>query len=280
MLAKEYRYGWVAMHEGLHSLSGREIEVLRLLLAAHDAKSVACELGLSVHTVNDRLRDARRKLGVSSSREAARLLAEAEQRSPNFLGAKKLGLPGGPQAVDAAAIAQLQPHNLAGKKMGLAEATGLADDRQAVRGRGLGASLAWLAGGMVVMAMIVAAPILSSALQNESAAPGGAATLPGPQAIDLMPIADSNGDGRVTADEYQAFSRQGWEVVAEGKDQVRWAELDQMEQVTFLGIAPNAQGAITRTMYIDAIPNRFAMFDRDRDGALSSDEINGRAFER
>jgi DNA-binding CsgD family transcriptional regulator len=268
------------MHEGLHSLSGREIEVLRLLLAGHDAKSVACELGLSVHTVNDRLRDARRKLGVSSSREAARLLAEAEQQSPNFLGGKKFGWPGSAQTVNPAASDQLEPYNLAGKKMGLAGASGLTNDMHAGRGRGLSASLAWLAGGMVVMAMIVAAFIPSSALRNESAAPVMAATLPGPPAIDLMPIADSNGDGRVTADEYQAFSRQGWEVVSEGKDQVQWAELDQMEQVTFLGIAPNAQGAITRTMYIDAIPNRFAMFDRDGDGALSSDEINGRAFER
>ena len=46
-------------------LSEREKEALRLLLVGHDAKSIAGTLGLSVHTVNDRLRDARRKLGVS-----------------------------------------------------------------------------------------------------------------------------------------------------------------------------------------------------------------------
>lgn len=49
-------------------LSAREKEALRLLLVGHDAKSIANTLGLSVHTINDRLRDARRKLGVSSSR--------------------------------------------------------------------------------------------------------------------------------------------------------------------------------------------------------------------
>ncbi len=53
-------------------LSEREKEALRLLLVGYDAKSIANTFGLSVHTVNDRLRDARRKLGVSSSREAAR----------------------------------------------------------------------------------------------------------------------------------------------------------------------------------------------------------------
>jgi hypothetical protein len=44
----------------------------------HDAKSVARILGLSVHTINERLREARRKMAVSSSREAARLLLDAE----------------------------------------------------------------------------------------------------------------------------------------------------------------------------------------------------------
>ena len=61
----------------LAALTDKEKETLRLLLRGHDAKSSARELGLSVHTVNERLRDARRKLGVTSSREAARqLLAE------------------------------------------------------------------------------------------------------------------------------------------------------------------------------------------------------------
>ena len=53
-------------------MNEREKEALRLLLVGHDAKSIANTLGLSVYTINDRLRDARRKLGVSSSREAAR----------------------------------------------------------------------------------------------------------------------------------------------------------------------------------------------------------------
>ncbi|GAA0731919.1 MULTISPECIES: helix-turn-helix domain-containing protein [Sphingomonas] len=58
-----------------NALTEREKTTLRLLLAGHDAKSIARELELSVHTVNERLRDARRKLGVASSREAARRLA-------------------------------------------------------------------------------------------------------------------------------------------------------------------------------------------------------------
>lgn len=68
------------------SLTAKEKETLRLLLAGHDAKSMARHLGLSVHTVNERLRDARRKLSVSSSREAARVLRAAEGATPDCIG--------------------------------------------------------------------------------------------------------------------------------------------------------------------------------------------------
>lgn len=57
----------------------REKEILRLLNGGHDAKSIARTLQLSVHTVNERLRSARRKARVMSSREAARLLAGQEE---------------------------------------------------------------------------------------------------------------------------------------------------------------------------------------------------------
>ncbi|MEL1251971.1 DUF4019 domain-containing protein [Aurantiacibacter gilvus] len=76
-------------------LTDKEKETLRLILHGHDAKSMARELDLSVHTVNERLRNARRKLEVTSSKEAARLLLEEEgdspQLPPNFMGHKQLG---------------------------------------------------------------------------------------------------------------------------------------------------------------------------------------------
>jgi DNA-binding CsgD family transcriptional regulator len=65
-------------NEGYRSLTEKEKQTLRLIARGHDAKSTARSLGLSVHTINERLRDARRKMAVSSSREAARLLLEVE----------------------------------------------------------------------------------------------------------------------------------------------------------------------------------------------------------
>lgn len=110
----------------LDLLTEREKATLRLLLAGHDAKSIARVTSLSVHTINERLRDARRKLGVSSSREAARLLAQAERQSPQMLADKALGVAAG--GSDAAVLAP----------------------------SGRGTSLAWLGGGMLIMSLLIA----------------------------------------------------------------------------------------------------------------------------
>lgn len=69
---------------GLSALTEKEKQTLRLIVRGHDAKSIARNFSLSVHTINERLRDARRKMAVSSSREAARLLLEAESGDPGL----------------------------------------------------------------------------------------------------------------------------------------------------------------------------------------------------
>jgi DNA-binding CsgD family transcriptional regulator len=82
------------MRPGVAKLTEREREVLRLLARGHDTKSSAQALGITIHSVNERLRDARQKLGVSSSREAARILsAHAGAGAEDiFLGDEKTGL--------------------------------------------------------------------------------------------------------------------------------------------------------------------------------------------
>lgn len=99
----------------LDTLTEKEKQTLRLILRGHDAKSSARELGLSVHTVNERLREARRKLGVTSSREAARrLLAEEGEPAPEILGDKALGdAPDGTAAAGMTASATRRPPVLA-----------------------------------------------------------------------------------------------------------------------------------------------------------------------
>ncbi len=79
------------MPEGYEALTEKEKETLRLIVRGHDAKSMANELSLSVHTINERLRAARRKLSVTSSREAARVVLEHEEPTPENSVPKGLG---------------------------------------------------------------------------------------------------------------------------------------------------------------------------------------------
>ena len=66
------------MKNAIAELTEKEKQTLRLIVLGHDAKSMANALDLSVHTINERLRSARRKLETTSSREAARTLFESE----------------------------------------------------------------------------------------------------------------------------------------------------------------------------------------------------------
>ena len=134
------------MRAGLEALSEREKETLRLLLAGHDAKSISRDLSLSVHTVNERLRDARRKLDVTSSREAARLLGDAERGTPYYLGDRQSGV---------AQPSIVRKEELPGQRFGV------------------GHPLAWLGGGMLIMSLIIAAaallPLVRANVEPQSA---------------------------------------------------------------------------------------------------------------
>ena len=137
------------MRQGFETLTDKEKQTLRLLLAGHDAKSMARHLGLSVHTVNERLRYARRKLSASSSREAARLLREAEDPPHHSLGDKGLG------DAPAAAIAEQSGRPAAGS---------FAISRKA-----------WPIGGIVMFSALVALLALSASPQSAQDLPSGAA---------------------------------------------------------------------------------------------------------
>lgn len=76
----------------LSRLNEAERSVLRLLAEGHTAKSIAGATGSTAAAVNERLREARRKTGVGSSRELARLLKTQENRH-ELIGVGKRSLP-------------------------------------------------------------------------------------------------------------------------------------------------------------------------------------------
>jgi len=121
------------MSAGYQALTEKEKQTLRLIVRGHDAKSTARHLGLSVHTVNERLRDARRKLEVSSSREAARLLLDREGENPQKFADKRMG--------EARALETMTHPAVPG--LGEANASGAAP------------RAAWLIAGVVIMSVIL-----------------------------------------------------------------------------------------------------------------------------
>lgn len=107
----------------LSTLNPAEREVLALLARGHTAKSIATLTGRSVGSVNERLREARRKTGVGSSRELARLFATQENRD------EQIGMAAGPDAGATAPEAAAAVARGPGKGvvlMGLALISGIA----------------------------------------------------------------------------------------------------------------------------------------------------------
>lgn len=138
------------MSVNLQALTEKEKQTLRLMGRGHDAKSMARHLGLSVHTVNDRLRVVRRKLSVSSSREAARLLLASEPEPPDLSADTLFGADG---------------------------AGGPAQHRTAIDGRGSRQTALRVIAGVVIMSLIVSAATLLM-LQQPASTPAA----PSPQA--------------------------------------------------------------------------------------------------
>ncbi|MGX7896322.1 helix-turn-helix domain-containing protein [Tsuneonella sp. HG222] len=97
------------MDEGVEALTEKEKETLRLVVRGYDAKAMARHFGLSIHTINERLRHARRKMEVPSSREAARLLFEVEEQHPQFLADKEMGEDAAPRALPPAGDRKARP---------------------------------------------------------------------------------------------------------------------------------------------------------------------------
>lgn len=74
----------MAAGDAIDRLNAAERELLLLLGCGHTAKSIAALKGLTEFAVNERFRSARRKTGLGSSREIARLLV-AQQNRDDFI---------------------------------------------------------------------------------------------------------------------------------------------------------------------------------------------------
>lgn len=165
----------------LSKLSEAELHILRLFAQGHTAKSVACETERSVGAVNERLREARRKTGVASSRELARILAAQESRDEKI----DLDRPG-------------------------EEGTGIRPAELSRRWR-------WRAGGTFVMIAIAVAGALAATLLTRSAAPPAPPPASRPVPIDpsVGSLASSMSPGEQYRQVRQETRDEAWAALAE-----------------------------------------------------------------
>lgn len=171
---------------GCWALSDKEKQALRLMVRGHDAKSIARSLGLSVHTINERLREARRKMAVSSSREAARLLLEAEAEHSGLAAPKTFG-------------DTLFGEDASGHSVTLGSAPEVGAERNS--------RSPWILGVLVMMLVLGFAAMTFFPLESQTpTAPAASATAPDPEVVNaarqwLVLVDEARWD-----DSYQATS--------------------------------------------------------------------------
>ena len=93
------------------------------------------------------------------------------------------------------------------------------------------------------------------------------------QGMDPFPMADTDNDGKITLAEYTTFHETGWGFFANGADKVKLAELPPFAKSAFAGIAPNANGEVTKAMYMAGAAAQFKAADKNGDGYLDKTEF-------
>lgn len=94
------------------------------------------------------------------------------------------------------------------------------------------------------------------------------------QDVDVMQYADTNGDGKVTVEEYTAFLGQAWDYLAQGADKVKAASAEPQVKGLISGVMPDADGNVTKAALLAAAPAKFKAADKNGDGVLDAAEIN------
>jgi hypothetical protein len=98
--------------------------------------------------------------------------------------------------------------------------------------------------------------------------PGGGGGPP-----NFMALIDTDKDGKVSVAEYTAFSEQRWTRLSQGADKVKVASLQGFQANALAGIAPDANGDVTKAAYLAAQPAKFKSADTNGDGSLNEAEL-------
>lgn len=113
---------------------------------------------------------------------------------------------------------------------------------------------------------VFAGAALVAPVQAQS--PGGGGGPP-----NFMERVDTDKDGKVSLPEYTAFAQARWGRISQGADKVKPADLQGFQANALAGIAPDADGAVTKAAYEASIPAKFKAADTNGDGSLSEAEF-------
>lgn len=95
------------------------------------------------------------------------------------------------------------------------------------------------------------------------------------QAVQFDPtaLADAEGDGLVSQDEFVAFYSIYWSLFNAGKPEVEVAKANPVIRATILGVMPDAPATVHRDDVLDAAAVRYRDADRDGDGSVTLAEM-------
>jgi hypothetical protein len=91
--------------------------------------------------------------------------------------------------------------------------------------------------------------------------------------FDLVALADAEGDGLVSKDEFTAYYALIWSFFVGGKSTVDVEHAQPLVRATILGVLPEAKGTVTRDQMLDAVPTRYGDADTNKDGIVTLDEM-------
>lgn len=91
--------------------------------------------------------------------------------------------------------------------------------------------------------------------------------------FDFVALADAEGDGVISRDEFTAYYALVWLVFAEGKSKVDVEHAPPFLRAMILSVLPKSKGVVGRDQMLDAVPKRYPDADKNKDSIVTLAEL-------